>query len=139
MGTTVVYTPQFVVGGVDPVAGPSAMDLADHVAAHRAQAGEGLRLVEGKVVLVAEAGEAALMLFEVLPEATVAIGAGENAGHEMTYHNVVVDVSPLGAPTGADRTIDLPVATRDDTFQVVVAQSKVDGKIGPVIGALALR
>jgi hypothetical protein len=35
-GSTVVYTPQLIVGGQDRVMGARAMELADRIAAHRA-------------------------------------------------------------------------------------------------------
>jgi hypothetical protein len=36
-GSTVVYTPQIIVGGQDRVMGARAMELADQIAAHRAR------------------------------------------------------------------------------------------------------
>lgn len=139
MGTSIVYTPQFVVGGIDHVAGPSGLDLAAIVAAHDGATGDVLRLEEGRVVAEAPETVATLSLLEVLPKATVAVAHGENAGREITYHNVVLNVTPLGRWDGAERRLDLPPQTRDDAFHVVVAQSEIDGKPGPVIGALAIR
>jgi hypothetical protein len=40
-GSTVVYTPQIIVGGQDRVMGARAMELADRIAAHRAAARPG--------------------------------------------------------------------------------------------------
>jgi hypothetical protein len=36
-GSTVVYTPQIIVGGQDRVMGARAMEVADQIAAHRAR------------------------------------------------------------------------------------------------------
>ncbi|MEM8825159.1 MAG: DUF1223 domain-containing protein, partial [Pseudomonadota bacterium] len=135
-GTSVVYTPQFIIGGVDQVAGPSAMELVSRISAHQDATGDVLEAVTGANGGIAIAADAAgvparLVLVELLPQATVKIGRGENAGREMTYHNVVRDWRVLADWDGSAVTIDLPDAA-EGNYQVVLAQTMADGKPGPV-------
>lgn len=141
-GTSVVYTPQFVIAGTDQVAGPSAMELVERISAHQGKTQDVLKAVttgDGGVAIQADAGgePARLVLAELLPEATVQIGRGENAGRQVTYHNVVRSWQVLSDWDGAPMVMDVPAAA-DGNYQVVLAQSIVNGMPGPVIGAVKL-
>ncbi|MEM7642732.1 MAG: DUF1223 domain-containing protein [Pseudomonadota bacterium] len=141
-GTSVVYTPQFVIAGMDQVAGPSAMELVSRISAHEGSTDDVLKAVatgSGGAAIQADAGgvPARLVLAEVLPKATVQIGRGENAGREVTYHNVVRDWAVLADWDGAPMVMALPEAA-EGHYQVVLAQSIVNGMPGRVIGAVKL-
>ncbi|MGB3408007.1 MAG: DUF1223 domain-containing protein [Jannaschia sp.] len=138
-GSTVVYTPQFVIGGHDQVAGPSGMELAELIEKHNGVTGDILRVAssaEGRKVIAVGSGQAGqLILVTVQPEATVKILHGENAGNDMTYHNIVVGWDVLAEWDGGDTSAILPTPPAG-MAQVVLAQSLIDGKPGPMIGAV---
>ncbi|WP_371154540.1 DUF1223 domain-containing protein [Jannaschia sp. 2305UL9-9] len=138
-GSSVVYTPQFVIGGQDQVAGPSGMQLAELIDAHRGRSGDVLRVASGtdgrKVMAMESDAGGQLILVTVLPEATVPVLHGENAGRDMTYHNVVTGWEVLTDWSGEAMSVVLP-SVPEDHAQFVLAQSLIDGKPGAVIGAV---
>ncbi|TFL19678.1 DUF1223 domain-containing protein [Jannaschia formosa] len=140
-GSSVVYTPQFVVGGIDQVAGPSGMELAQLVEAHRGVTDDVLRAASGaegrKVMAMEVEGGGQLVLVTVLPEAQVKIMRGENAGRTMTYHNVVVGWEVMSDWSGETTSFAVPEPEPGHS-SVVLAQKLVDGKPGPVLGAVRL-
>ena len=79
---------------------------------------------------------AVVWLFHLRNSVTVNIGAGENGGHTMTYHNVVGDLRPVGRWSGDAVAFDLPrtsfaASVPHDAVAVVVQQ----GGYGRVVGA----
>ena len=88
-GSNVRYTPQFIIGGADRIAGPSAMQLMDMIQTHAGGTDDVLRAEGAKVTVAATGTPGQLILVSYLPEATVKVLHGENAGHSITYHNVV--------------------------------------------------
>lgn len=136
-GSSVVYTPQFVINGLDQVAGPSAMELAKLIDDNQGRTDDMLRVAsgaEGRKVM-AMSGEGVLILVTLQPEATVKILHGENAGHDMTYHNIVRGWDVLAEMSGEALDVTLPEAP-DGMAQVVIAQALVDGKPGAILGAV---
>jgi hypothetical protein len=83
----------------------------------------------------AGAHNAVVWMFHLRAQVSVAIPAGENEGHTITYHNVVGDLRPIGVYKGRALTLTLPRAAMagmpHDGVAVVVQQ---DG-YGHVIGA----
>lgn len=138
-GSSVVYTPQFVIGGYDQVAGPSGMQLADLIEKHQHSTTDVLRVAssaEGaKVMAMASDSTGQFVLVTVLPESSVAILRGENAGREIVYHNIVTGWDVLKEWSGEAESLLLPAPPEGHT-QFVLAQSLVDGKPGPVLGAV---
>ncbi|MGB3554164.1 MAG: DUF1223 domain-containing protein [Jannaschia sp.] len=136
-GSTVVYTPQFVVGGHDQVAGPSGMELAELIDRHRDATGDVLRIApeDGRRVVVTSGEGGTLILVTVQPEATVKILHGENAGHEIAYHNIVRGWDVLGEWSGEEMAVTLPERPAG-MIQFVLAQGAVGGKPGPILGAV---
>ncbi|WP_179379745.1 DUF1223 domain-containing protein [Jannaschia marina] len=136
-GSNVRYTPQFVIGGTDRVAGPSAMDLLEMIQAHEGATGDVLS-VSGEVVTVGETRtEGQLIVVDYMPEATVTVLHGENAGRSITYHNVVQGWTMLQTLDGA--ATEVTVAGPEEGYRrVVLAQSVVGGKPGPMLGAVRL-
>jgi hypothetical protein len=97
-GDRMIYTPQIIVNGDDRVVGSEGLAVAAAVDRH---AGQPLRVRlalgrgdDGRLVIRAEAvpptdRELRVDVVRFLPEATVNIRRGENAGKTITYHNVV--------------------------------------------------
>ena len=137
--STIVYTPQFVVGGVDQVEGADAMRLADLIGAHRDAGGDVLRMAmtaQGREVRAMPVpGGGRIVLVTYRPEATVEVLAGENAGRAITYHNVVERWDVLADWDGAEATFplsDTPAGLR----RAVLVQAVGDGAPGPILGAV---
>lgn len=142
-GSTVVYTPQMVVGGVDHVVGNRPMEVADTISAHRATpnpvtvqadtTGSGWQI---RAVWVGD-GQAPAMVVQVVtysPSEEVEIARGENAGLTTRYHNIVRSwqvVSDWSGGAPFEARID-PVA---DMPHVVIVQSE---GYGAILGAAQL-
>ncbi|MBM2577894.1 DUF1223 domain-containing protein [Jannaschia sp. Os4] len=136
--SNMVFTPQFVIGGSDTVAGPDGMGLADTIVAHSGATPDLLSAEGDRLTVQPAEGGGRLTLYEVRPSAEVAILHGENAGRDMTYHRIVRGIVDLGAWDGEGGTMDLPPA-RDGLARVVVAQAVgPDGAPGAVLGAVAV-
>ncbi len=137
--SNVVYTPQFVIGGTDQVAGVSGMKMADLLEVHGAVSKDMLRIAstaDGReVVAMPGPGAGALILVGYIPEATVRVLAGENAGKEITYHNVVVSWDELADWNGDEVSVPIPPAAAG-LRQAVIAQSAEDGRPGEILGAV---
>ncbi|WP_425052753.1 DUF1223 domain-containing protein [Psychromarinibacter sp. S121] len=96
-GHRTIYTPQMIVGGTDHVVGFKPMKLADLIDAHQ----EAEPLVdldlsrEGDTLTIRAEGLKPLpssilvQLVRYMPENTVEIRKGENAGRTITYANIV--------------------------------------------------
>ena len=135
--TTIVYTPQFVIGGHDAIAGPKGMDLMGAIEAHQGATPDLLR-ADGAGFAVADGAGGRLTLLFVQPEAEVAIGQGENGGRVMRYHRIVRAMRDLGAWDGRAGRMDLPPPP-EGLRRVVLAQAEgEDGGLGRVLGAVAL-
>lgn len=134
-----LYTPQFIVGGTDRLAGAAGMALSDLIAAHRAAGGNVLRMATTargrEVMAMPVAGGGRLVLVTYRPEVTVRVLAGENAGREITYRNVVRDWQVLAEWDGAETSVVLPQAP-SDMRQAVVAQAVTEGRPGRVLGVV---
>lgn len=142
MGERSIYTPQLVVAGREHVVGSRGMKVAKAIQKHaRQELPVTVRLQrQGNAVAIRAEGSGNLpnMVVQVatyLPEATVAVRRGENAGRTLTYHNVVRTFSPVGRWNGqgtfsatAPLTNDLPV--------VVLVQARNGGAI---LGAARLK
>ncbi|CTQ50317.1 DUF1223 domain-containing protein [Jannaschia donghaensis] len=137
VGSNTRYTPQFVIGGIDRVAGPSGMELSDLIQAHDGATGDVLQ-ADGSDVRVAATGtKGQLIAVTYLPEATVGVLHGENAGQSITYHNVVRSWTVLQELDGSVTTVRVPAAP-DGEKRVVLAQAIVDGKPATMLGAVKL-
>ncbi len=135
--STMIYTPQMVVGGVDSVVGTRTMELMDHLAKHQARKRAvqlALSKSSGQLAVRGEAiaktpSEMVVQLVRYSPIETVAIKRGENAGRRMTYHNVVTSWTVIGTWDGA-APLNVQAPLEGDAPSVVVIQ---DGVSGPVL------
>lgn len=108
-GSRTIYTPQFIVGGVDHVVGYRPMELADLIEQHKsAQARAQLRITKSGDRLLVEATapqafkrDVVLQLVTYMPEETVEISRGENAGRSIVYTNIVTGLTPVARWDGA--------------------------------------
>ena len=130
-GREMVYTPQMIVNGADHVVGTRFRDVTDLIDRHRASDDDTvsvtLRRENGKVHLEAKAqapraGPLVVRIARYIPEASVAIARGENAGRMLSYTNVVTDLTEIAtwrtdAPLALD--FDWP---RDAPVAVLVQQ-----------------
>lgn len=139
-GSTVVYTPQMVIGGVDHVIGNRTMEVADAIAAHRAIANpvsvEALASAGGWIVTAAWVGDgqAPAMVVQVVtvsPMEAVEITRGENAGLSTEYHNIVRSWQVVAEWSGATE-FEAQVMPSNEMPHVVIFQS--DG-FGAILGA----
>jgi len=138
-GARTIYTPQFVIGGVDHVVGANPMAVMDGIQ-RLGDGADGLVLTvrqdaSGTVTIHAPAthGVSGLRVQVVtyIPSRTVHIGRGENAGREMTYVNIVDSWLDLGVWDGAE-ALSRTVSLAPDAHGAVLLQ--VDG-FGPILAA----
>lgn len=100
-----VYTPQIVVDGQVEVRGPREADLEAAIAEVRAVPGRtSIELMAEGATLRCRVGDAPegsiVWMARYDLEETVRIERGENAGREITYHNVVETIEALGPAPG---------------------------------------
>jgi len=97
IGSRTIYTPQLIIGGQDRIEGYAPEDTAEQLRKHLEVAST-VRLTvtrEGdQIVIRAEAdppldAPVRVQLVRYMPEETVLIERGENAGKTITYHNIV--------------------------------------------------
>lgn len=143
-GSTVVYTPHMIVGGMDHVAGAKPMKVMAQIAAHMERAPVvRLSVVSGPdgLVVRAEAATeletpASIMLVTYTPFQTVDIKSGENAGKTVTYSHIVTDWQALQMFDGAEPvSVTLPAAPEPPARRVVLAQSE---NYGPYLATLRI-
>ncbi|MDG4648038.1 DUF1223 domain-containing protein [Roseibacterium sp. SDUM158017] len=138
-GSTVVYTPQIIVGGADRVMGARAMQLADLIAAHRA-APDPVRIavsvdgeppayaIEARWIADGAAPQMIVQLVAYSPHEAVEIARGENAGRSADYYNVVRDWRVVAEWDGR-RPFAAEVTAGSDMPHVVIVQQAGHGAI----------
>lgn len=133
-GARTIYTPQFIVGGVDHVVGAKPMDVSSHIRAHAAadsgvsvsvvQSGNGLRIS-------ADAASRANMVVQVVrytPSQTVEVLRGENAGRSIVYANIVTAWDQIATWDGA-APLQLTATLSGSQPGVVIVQEAGAGAI----------
>ncbi len=149
-GDRMIYTPQVVINGIAAAPGYDQKVIDDKVAitkssmeAHNVSVD--MESTDNNIIInVASAaaggnyqsGTVWLLLFENQIEVPVA--RGENAGHTITYTNVVREMTPVGTWNGDQAVFTLPKAeimSRGHEGCAVLLQS---GPAGPIIGAAIL-
>jgi hypothetical protein len=151
MGHGAVYTPQIIVDGVSDVVGSREQAVEAAIDTHvreddmesvpvtLKETGDSLHIAIGGAWDRSAKGPATVWMFHLKSQATVAIGAGENSGHTMTYHNVVGDLKAVGTWKGDPLNIELPRSSMEGLPHdglVVVVQG--GGGYGKVMGAAML-
>lgn len=116
-----IYTPQIVAGGLVHALGSSARDVDQAIADVRsrtdvARVGVAVGIAGDEAVIALEpikgdAAAAEVIVAAVQARGSVAIRRGENAGHTITYHNVVRSLQRVGAWDGTSREFKVPLDT----------------------------
>ena len=144
-----VYTPQAVVDGIVHAVGSDSAELRS--AMQSAAARKNVLTVALKLSVAngnlhvdvpAASGDslksAGLWLIRVAHKRSVAIGRGENAGHSVTYTNVVRGMVKFGDWSGDARGFDVkePVPDGDADGYVVLLQASSGGRPGNILAAV---
>jgi hypothetical protein len=141
--STMIYTPQMVVGGEDGIVGTKAMQLAKQIDRHKNKADVvSLRIkrdVPGKLNIAAiRTGDVPadmhIQVIRYVSKQMVEIRSGENAGKTITYHNVVESLNSIGSWNG-DAELNIQADAPGDHPTVVLIQ---DGSFGPILAAARL-
>jgi hypothetical protein len=135
--STVVYTPQLIIGGSHPIMPDRAMDVVEYIATHRAApdpvalsvrpTGEGYT-VEARWAEPGPAPDMVVHLVGYSPRETVEIKRGENAGRTAEYHNVVMRWQVVAEWTGA-RVFSAEIVPRSDLSHALIVQTAGHGAI----------
>jgi len=143
-GNTSLYTPQAIIDGVDRVVANRAMKLANQIDLRKAVPARvqiALTRVAGELTirLAAVAGRPVascdVAVVRYIPQKTVKILRGENAGKTISYANIVTSWKKVAHWNGADPT-SLKVRVVGNEPVVVIVQSLGQG---PILAAARLR
>ncbi|MFX0543441.1 DUF1223 domain-containing protein [Roseovarius sp. S4756] len=135
-GRDMVYTPQMVIGGVEGVVGNRPKDVNDiierHLEAPRAVSMT-ISQSNGQITISATADGGfdtplIVQLARFIPQQTVAIDHGENAGHTYSYVNIVTDLTELGNWDPA-QPLALTFEAAEDANIAVILQRPGYGKV----------
>jgi len=149
-GDRAVYTPQVVVNGTRHMNGADRSAIETNldelrtslsVAVDVSQINGALRIAVGAAPIGATAaGRAAtVVVMQYLARREVAIGRGENARRQITYTNIVRDISRAGTWAGDAQTFELSAAAFGKAEGIVVLlQTGTPDAPGPIIGAAKL-
>ena len=130
-GSRTIYTPQLIIGGLDRIEGYAPEETAKKLKAHLAQS-PAVRLTTRRVgdelVIRAEAvppldAPVRVQLVRYIPEETVTIERGENAGKTITYYNIVTSWEGLGSWSGQE-PLELTVPYSGTEPGAVIVQSE---------------
>lgn len=135
-GSRSLFTPQMIVAGTYRLGGVRGMELADLLQAEAARPARVqlvLRRVGAMLEIVARAEPplergAVVDLVRYHPQATVSIGAGENAGRTVTHHNIVTLWETLGRWDG-NGPVTFHVRLEGPEPAVVIVQEQGPGAI----------
>ena len=134
-----IYTPQMIIGGEADVVGTHPMDVTDLIDQYRdrpasvalevQRGGETVRIAAR--VLRQVQGPLIVQLIRYQPEARVDVTRGENAGHALTYSNIVTEWRILGEWDG-QTPYAATVEAKGAEPVVVMVQRKGPGAIEAV-------
>jgi len=138
-----VYTPQVIVDGLAAAVGSDWDEIERAMADVRVKTDAmtlPIRLTDAssrlRVEIPAGTGEpATIYVLRVERSRTVKIGRGENAGHSITYTNVVRAMNEIGQWTGAPVTFEIPQLKGEDEGYIVLVQRGSRDKPGMILAA----
>ncbi len=135
--STVVYTPQMVVGGVDHVVGNRPMEVGDLIATHRATPypvdiastpSSGGWRVSAVWIGPGAAPDMVVQIVTYSPMEEVAITRGENSGLTTAYYNIVRSWQVMSDWSGAE-VFEAQVTAGGNLPHVVIIQTSGNGAI----------
>jgi len=138
--STMIYTPQMVIAGVDGIVGTKVMELARQIDVHKNAPDKVSMKVRrdgsGKLLITAVRlgdvpSKMQVQVIRYAPKQQVSIRSGENAGKSITYHNVVESLASIGHWNG-DEDLSIEAEAPGDNPAVVLIQ---DGSSGPILAA----
>ena len=132
-----IYTPQMIIDGDEALVGHDAMKIVMTIQKHQqaprvAEIGIVSRNADDSAVRVrlaprvAEAPAGDVQLIRYIPEATVDVRRGENAGQNLTYANVVREWTTLGRWDGAETEMQVDVPGPDPAVLILQAEGQRD-------------
>ena len=135
-GSKTIYTPQFIVGGRDRVIGNSPGEVAASIVDVMQNGGLVQLWLERRgdavsiraVAVKPLSGQMRVQLVRYRPKHDVSIESGENAGHKITYHNIVTSWATVGNWDGRGDFETSAEAPGDQPI-VVIVQSEGPGPI----------
>lgn len=136
-GRRSVYTPQMIIDGDRDVVGNHPMDVTDLINAYRERPRRVALMLKrgenGMVHIAAEAlrdpgGPLVVQVIRYEPEARVEVKRGENAGHKLTYSNIVTDWQVIGE-WDARSPYSATVPAKGEKPVVVLIQQKGPGPV----------
>ncbi|MCR9089434.1 MAG: DUF1223 domain-containing protein [Rhodobacteraceae bacterium] len=132
-----IYTPQMIIDGRDALVGHDAMKIIMKIEEHKRAPKVAVikvisRNADDTVVQVrleprvsnAPAGDVQLVRYT--PNASVDIRRGENAGHKLSYANVVREWTNLGRWDGAEAEMKVDVPGPDPAVLILQAEGQRD-------------
>lgn len=130
-GTRSIYTPQFIVGGIDRVEGNRPEETATFIRKHLSAAQDigltidrtGNTLTIRAAALPSLGGKTNIQLVRYTPSETVSIERGENAGRSIKYYNIVTSWQSVGSWSGKT-ALDLQADVKGNDPIVVIVQKE---------------
>jgi len=131
-----VYTPQMIVQGHSYAVGNRLSEVRRAIAMHKDDVDEveltlhrnGNQLSVGVRAKNGDVGRSIIQVVRYIPQATVRIEAGENAGRNILYSNIVTQWTQIGRWNGSDEITETTTLTGDEQV-VVLVQAAVPGRI----------
>lgn len=140
VGKKMVFTPQMVVNGTQRIVGVDAVGLAALLKSDAGRPAVDLEILRtGDRLSVQAAGGAAVpagsvvQIVQYIPQATVEIARGENAGRTITYSNIVANWQEVAVWDGG-KPLDLQLLVAGDLGVAVLVQAPGSG---PIVAAAA--
>ncbi len=134
------FTPEIVVQGAESLVGHDSLSIAERIVAHQATpslvdldlARSGAEVTIRAVPTGGSVGEVQVLMARFVPEATVRVERGENAGRTLVYHQIVTELVDLGPWSGAEARA---MTVRAEGALAVILQK---GPGGRIVAAAAL-
>lgn len=129
-GSRMIYTPQMIIGGAERVEGNTPDAVVKAIGKHMAWDSPVTLLLSrdgGRLTISATADPplprgAVVQIVRYMPEATVRIERGENAGRTVTYHNIVTSWEPVAEWAGAEPLAMVADVPGDDGVVVILQE-----------------
>lgn len=141
-----VYTPQIIIDGAEELVGSKRAEVVAAIERRKAARGDRIVLdvtrigddITVRIPAASTAGTATIWLVLYDRSQHVDIGAGDNAGKELDYVNVVRELKSLGAWSGSKRQISFSIDSLMSGGRDGCAILLQEGETGPILAAAIL-